>query len=143
MDPFAAMGVAGNIVAFVDFGSKLLNMARNIHGSVSGTTPQNEQLSFLVERMQALSVELQPDKDPSKMTAGEHRLSELAAMCRQLSDDLLKLVSRIRSTKQGSKLHALRAALRNTFMHDEKEELERRLNHCREQLHLQLTQMAR
>jgi hypothetical protein len=40
MDPLTAIGLAGNIVQFVDYGSKIAGKARHIHNSSNGTLPE-------------------------------------------------------------------------------------------------------
>ncbi|KAK3690383.1 hypothetical protein B0T22DRAFT_378099 [Podospora appendiculata] len=125
MDPFVAVGLASSIVAFLDFGFKVVKAARAIQESVtSGTTSQDEDLAFLSEKIKGLAIDLQPATPESQMTSDEVRLGELAKTCTRLSDDLLKLIGKLQPANPTSKRQLLRTALRA-------------------QLHLQLSYMSK
>jgi hypothetical protein len=58
LDPFSALGVAGNIVQFVDFSSKLFSNSREAYRSPNGATVENEELMKATRELQALCVSL-------------------------------------------------------------------------------------
>ncbi|KAK3319658.1 hypothetical protein B0T19DRAFT_340119, partial [Cercophora scortea] len=143
MDPFVAVGLASSIVAFLDFGFKIVKAARAIQDSTSGATSQDEDLTFLSEKIKGLAIDLQPATPGSQMTPDEVRLGELAKTCTRLSDDLLKLIGKLQPANPASKRQVFRTALRAVRTKGEKEDLEKRLDQCRQQLHLQLSHMSR
>ena len=44
MDPITALGIAGNVVQFIDFGLKAVSKAREIHSSSTGALRVNVDL---------------------------------------------------------------------------------------------------
>jgi hypothetical protein len=143
MDPFTAIGLAGNIISFIGYGFKIVSMARDIHSSVTGAASENKDLEFLSDKMRDLTVRLKLKKSTAQMTADELNLNELALECNRLSADLLSLLEKLKARDPRSKRETLGAVWRNIRKKDEKNELEKRLDRCRQQLHLQLTDTAR
>jgi hypothetical protein len=143
MDPFTAIGLAGNIIEFIDFGFEVVSVAREIYGSNSGATSENKDLEFLTSKGHNLALNLQPKKPKSQMTDDECNLNNLAVECTRLSHDLLALLRDLRARKTGSTKESLRAVWRNIWKKKEKTELEKKLESCRQLLHLQLTSTAR
>ncbi|KAK7990193.1 hypothetical protein PG989_010508 [Apiospora arundinis] len=64
MDPFAAIGLASAIITFIDFGSKIVKISKEIHGSASGTSNANADLENLTKSMGELAMDLKPSKNP-------------------------------------------------------------------------------
>lgn len=143
MDPFTAIGLAGNIIAFIDFGFEVVSTARDIYCSNSGATSENKDLEFLTGKVNKLALNLQAKKSKSQMTDDECNLNDLAVECARLSHDLLDLLKGLKARKTGSTKESLRAVWRNTWKRKEKTELEKKLESCRQLLHLQLTSTAR
>ena|SRR5438034_577290 len=143
MDPFTAIGLAGNIITFIDFGFQVVSTAREIYGSNSGTTSENEDLEFLTGKVSNLALNLDPKIPTSQMTDDERNLNSVAVECTRLSNDLLDLLKNLKARKTGSTKESLRAVWRNIWKKKEKTELEKRLERCRQLLHLQLTSAAR
>lgn len=52
LDPFSALGLASNIVQFVDFGSKLISESQELYKSASGTMIESEDLRIATENLQ-------------------------------------------------------------------------------------------
>jgi hypothetical protein len=143
MDPFTAIGLAGNIITFIDFGCEVLSAAREIYSSKSGATSENKDLEFLTGKVNYLALNLQSTKSAPQMTDDERNLSGLAVECTRLSQDLLDLLKDLKARKAGSTKESLRAVWRNVWKKKEKTELEKRLEKCQQQLHLQLISTAR
>ncbi|RDL35943.1 uncharacterized protein BP5553_06555 [Venustampulla echinocandica] len=61
MDPFTALGVAGNIVQFVDFAAKLISKSREIYHSVDGASSQHLDLQEIASNLNRLNGRLQED----------------------------------------------------------------------------------
>jgi hypothetical protein len=58
MDPLTAIGLASSIVQFVDYTTKLIQGAKEIYISVSGTTEENKSLETITKEMEGLSSRL-------------------------------------------------------------------------------------
>ncbi|KAI1800955.1 hypothetical protein F4811DRAFT_564394 [Daldinia bambusicola] len=138
MDPFAAIGLAGNIVTFVDFGFKLIFTAKNIYKSESGSSTDNEDLSFMTQRLQQLTGELKGARSVGSSSQQNVRLCEVAIECEGVSVELATLFDKLKVKNPKSKRHALKAAARNWWKGDQKSELEKRLDRCKQQLSLEL-----
>lgn len=143
MDPFSAIGLAGNIVGFLDFGFKLLAKAREIQASSSGTAAANENLASLTQHFQQVTASLRAQKVTVAVTGEELAIQELAAECDGVAIELLELVDSLRARNSKSKRESLRAAFREWRKGDQKDELKLRLDSCRSQLNLQLTSLMR
>lgn len=51
IDPLTAIGLAGNIVQFIDFGTKIVSKARDIHTSAVGATRDVSDLNHVTEEL--------------------------------------------------------------------------------------------
>ncbi|KAL5591177.1 hypothetical protein FOVSG1_010066 [Fusarium oxysporum f. sp. vasinfectum] len=144
MDPLTAISLAGNIIAFVDFGFKAVNAAREIKESVSGSTAENDHLKFLTTQIQGHTQALQKYVPVSGMTPEEQGLDKLVQECQSLSGDLLKLLQNLQAKSSNkSKRDAISTMFRNLRKKNEKGDLFTRLQRCQEQLHFQISQMDR
>ncbi|KAK6955772.1 hypothetical protein Daesc_003416 [Daldinia eschscholtzii] len=138
MDPFAAIGLAGNIIAFVDFGFRLISTAKNIYNSKSGTNANNEDLYSMTEQLQQLTIELKVARPIGSSSQQDRRLYDVAIECENVSVELSKLLDKLKTKDPRSKRQALKAAARNWRKSDQKLELEKRLDRCKQQLSLEL-----
>lgn len=139
MDPFAVIGLVSNIIAFIDFGYELVSVAREIHGSATGSSIENDRIEFLNVRMEATATELSAQNTIPGTTTAELRLRELAEECLRLSQDLKKLLEETKFRDLKSKRQLIAAIFRDMRKKDEKKNIETRLDKCRAQLHVQLS----
>jgi hypothetical protein len=142
MDPFTAISLAGNLVAFLDVGFRLLSKAKEIHSSTSGASSDNENLDSMTHRLQEVTSRLQSPISDSKSTE-QKALYQLALECHGLSDKLLQLLDELKAKNPKSKRESLRIAFRGMRLKSDRDDLERRLNRCREQLNLELCSISR
>jgi hypothetical protein len=143
MDPFTAIGLAGNIITFIDFSFEIVSIAREMHSSTTGATSGNKDLEFLTDKCTRLVLNLQCEKLTSLMTEDERNLNSLAIECARLSLELQEMLQDLKARKTGSKKSALQAVFRNIRKKKEKSKLEAKLEKCRRQLHLHLASTAR
>jgi hypothetical protein len=142
MDPFAAIGLASNIISFVDYSTKIVNGAREIYDSTSGMTQENKSLESIVSEMKELSSKLLPHTGSAR-SENEEALCRIAAECNIISDHILEHLSKTKPKDSKSKRDVLFAAVKNKFREKERLELEKRLANCRSQLDLQLNFLTR
>lgn len=143
MDPASAIGLVSSVITFIDFGYELITAAREVHASATGTTAANDHINFLNTRMEAVAKDLAVAKSSRGMSADTQRLAELADKCLTLSNDLKKLLDKLRANNRNSKRQVFSVIVNNVRKKDEKKELEARLDQCRQQLHLQLSHTTR
>ncbi|KAF5578494.1 uncharacterized protein FSUBG_13787 [Fusarium subglutinans] len=124
MDPFTAIGLAGNILTFIDIGFRLVNQTKGIYDSKSNSTAENDSLSVMTTRFTAT-------------------MKELVTECSSISDELQNLLSELKAKKPNSVRSSMKAALRDWSKKKEKEDLHKRLESSRQQLDLLLSTMTR
>ncbi|KAF2114256.1 hypothetical protein BDV96DRAFT_647722 [Lophiotrema nucula] len=145
MEALAAVGLAGNVVQFVDFTCKLFDRATAIHHSQAGAA--HEDLELITQNLQDLSTKLHqgshqplPSSNPTPSHA-QASLKKLGKDCEVASDELLSALQRLKATKPGSRWSSFRAALASAWKEKHVEAMEKRLNSYRSQLVLQLQVM--
>lgn len=144
MDPLSAIGLVSSVITFIDFGYEVISAAREVRASATGTTTANKHIEFLNTRMEAVATDLVAAKSSrGDMSADARQLTELADTCLQLTNELNKLLGKLRANNPRSKRQVLSTIVQNVRKKDEKKELEARLDQCRQQLHLQLSHTTR
>ncbi|KAI0140417.1 hypothetical protein GGR57DRAFT_488135 [Xylariaceae sp. FL1272] len=142
MEALAAIGLAGNIITFLDFGYQILAAANDIHGSATGQVKSDDDLGFETREMRDLSISLNTSMHPALRTSdSEASLKRLAAQCQRWSDDLLSLLEDSRASNPRSRRSTLKAAWSSARNKKRKEQLEKSLATCREQIGIRLTEL--
>ncbi|KAK2606812.1 hypothetical protein N8I77_005538 [Diaporthe amygdali] len=142
MDPLTAIGLASNIISFIDFSVRLLKGFQEIHDSQHGALEENKSRETITREMQHMSAGLLLFRASDKVEE-DSGLRILAEECHGLSIELILLLEKVKSKNPGSKAQNLLSALRNKVYDSERASLEARLNECRGQLHLQLSHLTR
>jgi hypothetical protein len=91
MEALAAFGLACNVLAFVDFASKLVSDTYDFYQSASGAKRENEQLDEQAKSLQILAEQARlPNlSDNTRLSKDDEALIELGNQCREVSDKLL------------------------------------------------------
>ncbi|RFU32608.1 hypothetical protein B7463_g3712, partial [Scytalidium lignicola] len=137
MDPLTALGLASNILSFIDFGAKVVSSAIDIYDSPSGLTEESRSSEAIVTEMRHFASKLRPPDD-DQLTGDEKALCRLADECDGLSNQIIALIERIRPKDRKLKSASILAGLKSKWHEAERRKLEQRLDHCRAQLALQL-----
>ena len=95
MEALTALSLAAAVAQFIDFGFKIVGNAREIYGSLSGATEENQTLATAALEVQQLSKKLITPRSENP-TEEEEALSALIADCRSLSGQLLNLLDKIK-----------------------------------------------
>ncbi|KAK0735310.1 hypothetical protein B0T21DRAFT_411949 [Apiosordaria backusii] len=140
MDPLTSISLVANIAAFIDFGFKIVAAAREVKGSTTGTTATNVNAETLAISFQAIAANVKQTHLTGDSTPDEIRLIKLVDECQRLSEELLRLLGSLKVKKLGSRRHVLGIALRNFIKKSQRDELEARLDRCRNQLQLEIFQ---
>jgi N-terminal domain on NACHT_NTPase and P-loop NTPases len=157
MDPFTAIGLAGNIAQFIDFTCKLFAATHQIYTSKSGLKSDTECIETLTEDLQAFSLKLQTSLSQyidtsaadTKLSqyidtsAAKIKLSPLAQKCQQAADELLAVLATLKSKKSGSRWHGFRSALKHIWDQKRIDAMSDRLDSYRLELILQLQLLSR
>ena len=142
MDPLTAIGLVGNILAFIDFSTKLLKTAKQVYDSSHGTLEENKSREVVVREMEQLSAGLLTPK-ATVLSEGDANLETLARECHEISIQLISLLNKIKPKDPDSVGQSVISALKNKHYAKDREGLEMRLENCRSQLDLQLNFLAR
>ncbi|KAK4120161.1 hypothetical protein N657DRAFT_693297 [Parathielavia appendiculata] len=117
MNRAAAISLASSIVAFVDFGMKLVMVALEIYASPDGWLKDFRSREAVARDMKRFAAGLiSPDitrlsGQGTILSGQEKALCDLATECQQLSIALVKLLERIKSSHAAFKRLSLWAAL--------------------------------
>ncbi|KAH8775890.1 hypothetical protein BGZ57DRAFT_369000 [Hyaloscypha finlandica] len=139
LDPFTAIGLAGNIVQFVDYSSKLISSTYEIYRSSTGSSKNHVYLEAIATRLLELNRTLEQPKLTGTKSY-DKALLELRAECSQDAEDLLRLIEALRA-KKDSKWSSFRKALRSAWEKEAISRLEGRLVAHRNEIATQLTAM--
>ncbi len=135
MDPLTALGLAANILAFIDAGYSLVQSAVEVHNAVSGTTADTADLLETITRLESVSGELKTSVGASR----EHgKLADLTQGCYSLSQELLRTLRSLRVDKHGSKRQSLAVAWQTWRKQSEIGSIRRRLDEYRSQIILEI-----
>lgn len=146
MEALTAVGLAGNIVQFIDFGCGLFNQASSIYHSQSGATKGAQDLQTITESLLSLSSNLEKSLENQNQhdhIDGQQRLKLLAKSCRDTAKELVITLQSIRAKKAGSKWHSFRASLAGLMKETEINSLEKRLNDYRLQIIVELQNLQK
>lgn len=133
MEALVAVGLASNILQFVDFSTKLVIKAAEARKSASGVPKDWEDAL-------AAGEQLQQTLNRHKLSAGNHSLATLAVECKATCDELQKVFRRVQG-KQGSS--GLRVSLRSLTQKSKLDSLQSRIDIHRTQILTLLMAMLR
>lgn len=140
MDPVAAIGLAGNIVQFVDFSWKLLDEAKDLYGSTTGASQDNDLLELISNDLNVLN-----DKLTATSASGAipNPIRTLAAQCKDVADELLYILNTIKVKGPHRKWRSFLQALRSVWKEDQIERLVKRLETLRGAMQMRLQVILR
>jgi hypothetical protein len=141
LDPFTAIGLAGNIVQFVDYSSKLISSTHEIYRSSTGSSKDHDHLEGIATRLLELSRSLEQPK-PFGTESYEKAIHELRKECILDAESLLKLIKALKARKE-SKWSSFRQAVCSAAKKNEISRLERRLSDHQSGLATQVIAMLR
>jgi hypothetical protein len=143
MDPISALSLASNVIAFVDFGCKVVSQTRQIYKSVNGTLSDKVFIEALTDDLVALATNLEqssPNTDSEKydgyLSEDSVALGDLCRRCKLIAADLLSKLERVK-VKDGSanrNWQSFKTALRATLGREEMDRLASQLSEIRSEI---------
>jgi hypothetical protein len=141
MDPLTAAGLAGNIITFVDFSTKVLSRARQLYESASGATAENDELESLTKNLKGLAdrTRRRPSEIPQKghfrlNITSETILDNLSQQCIQVADKLLETLDSVKVKGDSRTRKSAVQAVKTVWKQDHIDALQRRLDRISKQL---------
>jgi hypothetical protein len=150
MDPLSALGLAGNVVAFVQFSASLVKGTYKIYRSPTGQSEELQDLEGIYSKLADFSKTLgKPQgsyvEDPENETAQAGSLSQLAEMCRSDCEQLLGMVEKLK-VKSGSRAKSWRSftkAMGEVWRSNDIVKLQKRIASCEQAMVVQLCLTSR
>jgi hypothetical protein len=134
MDPVSATGLVSSTITFVQFAYGFLSTIYVIYDA--GRDVQYDQVAEVSARMRDLSEAMLRDLPTSAQSQADIAITNLANQCYILSIDISKRIEKTQAKSR--KMHNLfKATLRAILSKDDIIRLQRNLENCRAQLHLQ------
>jgi hypothetical protein len=132
MDPITAIGLVTSIIQFVDVGSKIISMAKEIQESSSGLTKETEHLQESARRLQRLSIRMELSSTET-LSPTQREVQCLAREGHEISGQMIKLLQSLSSTSANPLIMALRTLKQKPKLRV----LEEKLRICCSQIQLQ------
>lgn len=138
-----AVGIAANVVQFLDFGSRFISSCWEIYTSSRDGTGEFHDLQIITEDFDKVLKDLKRSDHDGKYLPEEDRgFQPLVASCQGLSDQLLDSLHKINSPKKVRKRDAVREIIKNLW-HNEISSLQVRLERLRQELIVHLLGLIR
>jgi len=149
MEALAALGVAGTVVQFVDFSSKLISKGNEYHRSVSGALVEHTELRAIAENMAVLSAGLDKSMNTIRstkraiMSPEERSLQNVVEDCRKIALEFIEVLDRFTISGTSQRWKSFRQAFKTMWNKEKIEDTLRKLNMAREQLVINLLVVIR
>ena len=135
MEALAAIGLAANIMQFVEYGSKILKEARRLYHSADGPTADNFYVESLKSGLENISETL---RNPNSPLPRDEAFIKLLDRTKVSADAFLTELIEIKKKAAGRKGKSLREAVRIVFSKDKIKEMENALERLRTPLNFRM-----
>jgi N-terminal domain on NACHT_NTPase and P-loop NTPases len=139
LDPLTAIGLAGNIITFIDFSYELFMSTKKIYSSASETHSGSNSLETLSSNLRDIAKKLQTPiaPPPQGQQLPSDDLQNLARNCYKAAAELLEVLEKL-APKNKSIWNSFLSALKTEWRKERIDEMGRRLDSFRLQMILQL-----
>jgi hypothetical protein len=134
MEALAVIGLVGNIVQFVDFGSKLISKSIQLYQSSDGVLTENINMETATNHLFRLNNKL----ENAANSTGDKALQALCKSCGTVADELLGALDKLKVHEEKKKWKSMRKALRSLWSKEKIQEIEKQLASFREELNLHI-----
>ncbi|KAF1960072.1 hypothetical protein CC80DRAFT_438555, partial [Byssothecium circinans] len=146
MEALAAVGLAGNIVQFVDFSCKLFDQTLEICASPAGVSQHAQSIENVTKKLRNLSADISRDIhkiDRYQTTSqGDHQtLKALATDCEAVATELIAALQSLPMKGSHTKWRSFKVALSSIWKESRIQTLEQRVRDHRSQMIIQLQVM--
>ena len=140
MDPVTTLGLAANIVQFVDFSRRLVCRTRGLYESNTGVSGDHDVLETVCKDLVQLNTALVTSSAASTIPA---QYRELASDCTSIAEELLTVLDYVRMTQSHKKWKSFLTALRCVWKERQIEDLITRIERLRNMMQFRLQYMLR
>jgi hypothetical protein len=131
LDPITALGVAGSLIQFIDFGLKATSKAREIHKSATGALSDNIDIEILTDDLAKVVTKLEVS---SGRTTGNDGLNDICKRCTTAANHLMDALRSMKVEGDKSNIKSTRKALKAMWGKKGVEELKNRLEGFRDEM---------
>ena len=140
LDPLNALGLASNIIQFVDFGVKLFSTSKQIYRS--GSSTQNLDIDTITQDLEKLSGGLVPGGQSSSDPSIKG-LQDLAEKCQTIARELIDTLQGLGPQQRNQKWESFKAALRTKWSGFKVKATFSRLEAYRDQIMMHMVKLLR
>lgn len=133
MDPLSGLGLAANILQFIEFATEVVSKGNAIRKSTDGSIEGNAQLAAACSRMQSLAAALQRSSHAS-VTSNDIALDAICRDCSQIAAELHNKLQRLTLPGPRTRFKSYRQALKSVWTKDAIDALATRLELFRGEL---------
>jgi hypothetical protein len=138
LDPLTALSLAGTIVQFVDFGSKLISRSQEMYRSVNGSLSVNEELDLVTQTLLKLVAKLQRPRELEVLAESDaddyQSLVELCYSCAQVAEEIIAKLESLKITGKPRRWRSLQQAVKSCWTERDLDALFKRLSMLRQAL---------
>jgi len=131
----ASIGLASNVLQFIDFGTRFVMKAWKIYRGDQGATDDILDLLATTKDLEAAVAALASEPGTANVDNG---MREICASCSEVASQLLTSLQKLAIPEQPGKREAFKAAFKRLWKQQDVESLKQRLDGFREQLVVQL-----
>jgi hypothetical protein len=139
MDPVSGFALAVNVIALVDFVAKLIANSNEVYSSVDGGTAEISELRAVTDELIQLNNDVGKTirarrEELSELTESELRQERLGLRCQKVAAELIGVLDKLKVEGSHARWNSIRHAILTLWNKDKIENLEQRLDRCRQEL---------
>jgi hypothetical protein len=155
MDPLTALSLAGTIVQFVDYASKIIRGTKHIYKSTSGALSANKDLEERTRALSDLATKLKQPVQPPLYDASAKAASNLSPdsaypilqdLCKKCGEEADQLLARLEGLKVNGKHRVWKSfqlAVKAAWAQREVDEISKRLSEYQKLLEMHVVSTIR
>jgi hypothetical protein len=139
MESLTTLGLAANIVQFVDYSTRLLAEASEVYHSATGLSKEYVELRDVADNLKDLVERLVAPTNPGPTSSAQAEISKIALSAKTVAKDLISTIETLK-VSDGSKKgwRSFRQALSTLWNKEKIVGLQKRLDAFRDQLSIQI-----
>ena len=142
MEALTAIGLAANILQFIDLGIKVVSKGNQIYRSGDGTLPEHHDLAVVTNDLLLLQTKLsgclRPSGSSSCLSEDDQALEKLAGASNDLAVQLLGRLNRVKAQGRHLRWKSWRQALKSICTKKDVDEMARRMALLRDELNTRI-----
>ncbi|PVH77304.1 hypothetical protein DL98DRAFT_638501, partial [Cadophora sp. DSE1049] len=141
-EALAAFSVAANIVAFIDFGTKVFSagyrLRKSAHGALDSNETHEQMTTDLANVINDLELSIRLSSTDCQLTSNELGLLDLAKQCKTVATKLFVALEGLKIQGKHSKWNTFKTALKTVWKETEIEDMQMSIDRFKQQLIVRL-----